>query len=135
MENYKVPLRSSELSLKGVTDDGKKYEISGEVEEVSIEVFSDYEDTDIWLSYSKPHLIEETYWLKFKRKENGEAYRIQMETVDILREAWMSIDENSFKAVAAARALCGAPEDATVYVNESYVGFGVKFTWTEKVVK
>ena len=132
----KISLNDGHLSLKGTTTGGKSYELTGEVEEVRIEVDREYEDVFSWDWSTPKYLVsDETYWIKLKRKEDGEAYRVQMETVDILREAWLPMEENSFKAVVAARALCGAPEEATVYVNESYVGFGVKFTWTDKVVK
>lgn len=139
MSNPKVDrinLSEGELSLLGRTDGGKNYELTGEIEEVRIEREANYPHVNSWTSnIPLTYLNEETYWLKFKRKKDGTAYTVQMETVDVKREAFMQIEDNSFRCVSAARALVGAPEEATVYVNESYVGYGVTFTWTEKMVK
>ena len=143
-------LSEGAVSLKGTTHSGKGYELTGDVSEANIVVSrAESQFYDKYLPVSE----DTTYWLKFKIRENTdgvmEAYRVQLDTVDVERTARILADDRTAAAIEAARVRVGAPEKAKVRFGDFMRNDGelrvlavdepnpimLEFYWTEKVVK
>lgn len=138
-ESTRLNFDDASVALIGRTVDGKNYELSGEVSEANIVVNHDYEDGEFWsTSLTRPIRVSETYWLKFKLKQDDTGadymYKVQMETVEIERAVSVPIEANTLTNINAAQALAGAPDDAEVIVTDADK-VTVLFAWKETVVK
>lgn len=139
-----VSLSDGHVELRATTASGKPYTLRGDVEQVRIEAVRD-EDYLYSSKYMTPTIEE--YTLKFRIKENGEAYRAEMDMVEVRRMASTTAEDRTAAAIDAARVRVGAPEDAkfnfcmlaTPYTKEGVAGeptpVGVEFYWTERVPK
>lgn len=141
-----ISLSDGHVTFDGVTVHGAKFDLDADVEAVYI---VSVVDDDVREYFSDTRFIptsNQEFYLKFKIKDNGEQYRVQVETVDVERTVRVAASDRTTKAIEAARVLAGVPEDAKFRFDYRYDGgelrkldeaqpVDVQFVWMEKVVK
>lgn len=146
-----IDLQAGSVELIGTTRSGESYTLSGDVD--CVRIIPDVENAEYHVdAYGHKTIVDAAYWLRFKIKDSGEAYRIQLNMVDVDRTARVLADDQTAAAIEAARVRCGAPEDARFDFGFNPRGFVdslessvkesrqptpvlVYFYWTERVAK
>lgn len=134
-------LTDASVEIKGKDRNGTPITLTGDIENTRVE--ADF-STEEWSS--RKISAAGQYYLKFKAKENGEQFRIQLATREVERTAEIEIDGCTPANIELARKAVGAPVDAgvrpmgagywpeAVRINLASDKVKLIFVWTETVV-